>query len=144
MDRTQNRGGVLKFPKINHNKQHSWLYLIYFIFRNFRRYKISWSSLVYNLLQTSKLTWPLNLVLEEFSLWIQCHAFAKYSIKITYFKEWHYPKSFAIYFKPVDKVKLFKILFTIPSVFHELSNSSKLNIFWSPKWTTRRLHGNEF
>ena len=47
-------------------------------------------------------------------------------------------------FKPVDKVKRFKRLFTMPSVFHELSNSSKLNILCSPEWTTRGLHENEF
>ena len=47
-------------------------------------------------------------------------------------------------FKSVDKVKHFKMLFTMPSVFHELSNSSKLNIFCSPEWTTRGLHQNDF
>ena len=47
-------------------------------------------------------------------------------------------------FKPGNKVKRFKRLFTMPSVLHELSNSSKLNIFCSQQWTTMGLHENEF
>ena len=31
----------------------------------------------------------------------------------------------------------------MPSVFHEPSNSSKLNIFCRPEWNTRGLYENE-
>ena len=52
-------------------------------------------------------------------------------------------KVLQILFKPVDEVKHFKSLSTMPSVFHEPSNSSKLNIFCRPEWNTRGLHENE-
>ena len=126
--------------------------MIYLILRNFSRYNISRSSLVYTLLQPSKtVTWPLSLVFEELRptnlglpIGFSVVRFQGTISKSHIVKNEIILKALQFIFKPVDKVKRFKRLFTMPSVFHELSNSSKLNIFCSPEWTTRGLHENEF